>query len=65
MQLNEDKQFRRGYRNIYVLEKLTFPDEKVLTFTMSEEPISGRTIELKVDYSDVLNADAFDDSLIR
>ena len=32
---------------------------------MSEEPISGRTIELKVDYSDVLNADAFDDSLIR
>lgn len=65
MQLNQAKQFRRGYRNIYVLEKLTFPDEKVLVFTMSETPISGRTIDLKIDYADVLNADAFDDSLIR
>ena len=51
------------YRNIFVLEKLTFPDEKVLSFTMSEKPISGRTVTLRIDYADVLNADGFDNSL--
>lgn len=65
MQLNTQKRFVKGYRNIFVLEKLTFPDEKILVFSMSEEPISGRTIDLKIDYADVLNADAFDHSLLK
>lgn len=63
LEMKNIKKFKKGYRNIFVMEKLTFPDEKVLTFTMSEKPISGRTITLKVDYSDVLNADGFDKSL--
>ena len=62
--LKEDS-FKRNYRNIFVLKKLTFPDEKVLTFTFSEDPISGRTITLKVDYSDVLTADTFAPVLAR
>ena len=63
--LNKDKSFKRDYRNIIVLPKFTFPDEKVLSITVSEKQISGRTITLEVDYAEVLNADAFHSSLIR
>lgn len=63
LEMKPIRKFRKTYRNIFVLEKLTFPDEKVLSFTMSEKPISGRTITLKIDYADVLNADGFDNSL--
>lgn len=57
------EKFKKTYRNIFVLKKLTFPDEKILSFSMSEKPISGRTITLRVDYADVLNADAFSQAL--
>ena len=46
-------------RNIFVFEKFTFPDEKVLTIEISEKQISGRTITLRIDYADILHADAF------
>lgn len=65
MQLNNTSRFTRGYRNVFVLEKLTFPDEKVLVFSLSEKAISGRSIDLKIDYADVLNADGFTESLVR
>lgn len=61
--LDETKSFKRHYRNVIVLPKFTFPDEKVLTITVSEEPITGRTISLNVDYADILNADSFHSSL--
>ena len=35
----------------------------ILTIELSEKQISGRTISLKVKYSDVLSADAFSWSL--
>ena len=59
MQLNEVQSFKKNYRNIFVFEKFTFPNEKVLTIEVSEKQISGRTIILRIDYADVLHADAF------
>ena len=57
--------FQRGYRNVVVLEKMTFPNDKVLTIEMSEKQISGRTITLHIDYEDVLSADSFDAALLE
>ena len=61
--LDRSPSFLHGYRNVVVIRKLTFPDDKILTIELSEKQISGRTISLKVKYSDVLNADAFSRSL--
>ncbi len=51
--------FKKNYRNVIVIDKLTFPDEKVLVIEVSENQISGRVIDLAIDYKDVLNADTF------
>lgn len=59
LNFNQEKQFKRDYRNILVLPKMTFPDEKVLTITVNEKQISGRTTTLTIDYHDVLNADGY------
>ena len=59
MQLEKRVSFKKRYRNVFVFEKFTFPDEKVFEIEISEKQISGRTITLKVDYEDVLNADPF------
>ncbi|UZR99614.1 conjugative transposon protein TraN [Chondrinema litorale] len=57
-QLYEDvNAFKKKYRNVFAFPKFTFPDEKVFTIEFAEKQISGRTITLKIDYSDVLNAD--------
>ena len=55
---------RMGYRNVIVLKKMTFPDDKVLTIEMSEKQISGRNISMALDYEDVLAADTFDSILL-
>ena len=59
MQVNNNKVFKKSYRNVFVFEKFTFPDEKVFTIEISEKQISGRTIILRIDYADVLHADTF------
>ena len=56
-----NKHFKKRYRNVLVIKKLTFPDAKVLKIEVSENQISGRTIELNINYDDVLKADCFDD----
>lgn len=58
--LNDAGKFNKTYRQVLVLDKLTFPDEKIITINVSENQISGRTVALNLDYSDVLHADAFD-----
>ncbi len=58
-QLNPQKHFRKNFRNIYVFKKFTFPNSKVMVIRLIEEQLSGRTIEMKVNYSDILNADTF------
>jgi conjugative transposon TraN protein len=63
--LNEKKRFRKDYRQVLVLKKLTFPDEKVLRIEVSEDQISGRVIDIPIEYSDILNADSFDVSSQR
>lgn len=57
--VENDKVFKKKYRNIFVFEKFTFPDQKVFSIEFSEKQISGRTIKLMVNYEDILNADAF------
>ena len=63
LNFNSEKKFKRDYRNVLVLPKLTFPDEKVLTITVNEEQISGRTTTLSIDYQDILNADGYSHSM--
>ena len=64
MMLVKTKSFLHGYRNVMVVRKMTFPNDKVLTIEMSEKQISGRTISVNIDYEDVLNADSFNRSLL-
>lgn len=65
MQLEQTQSFKYGYRNILVVKKLTFPNDKILTIEMSEKQISGRTISLNIDYEDVLCADSFNKVLLE
>jgi len=65
MILDQSRAFRYGYRNVIVLKKMTFPNDKVLSIEISEKQISGRTITLNIDYEDVLYADSFSSILLR
>lgn len=62
--LNRAASFSKGYRNVIVVDKLTFPDEKVLRLEIAEKQISGRVVYINIEYDDVLNADSFDKSLL-
>ena len=62
--LDLTRSFRYGYRNVIVLKKMTFPNDKMLTIELSEQQISGRTISLSIEYEDVLNADSFNNVLL-
>ena len=64
MILDPSRAFRKGYRNVIVLKKMTFPNDKVLSIEISEKQISGRTITLNIDYEDVLYADSFNSILL-
>ena len=63
--LGHSKSFLHGYRNVVVLKKMTFPNDKVLTIELSEKQISGRTISITIDYEDVLSADSFSTLLLK
>ncbi len=52
-----NKYFRRDYRNVFVFKKFTFPGNKVFCISLDEKQISGRSIELNIDYCDLLHAD--------
>ena len=58
-QLYNQKSFKKNYRNIYVFKKFTYPNSKVLKIRLFEEHLSGRTLEMTIKYSDILNADTF------
>lgn len=58
-QLNPQTHFRKNFRNIYVFKKFTYPNSKVMMIRLIEEQLSGRTIEMKVNYSEILKADTF------
>ena len=63
--LEAGKTFRHGYRNVVVVKKMTFPNDKGLTIEMTEKQISGRNISLNIDYEDVLSADSFSAALLE
>ncbi len=65
MELEQRTSFLHGYRNVLVIKKMTFPNDKVLTIEVSEKQISGRTIALNIDYEDVLCADSFNEALLQ
>lgn len=65
MILDESKRFSKGYRNVIVLKKMTFPNDKILSIEISEKQISGRNITLNIDYEDVLYADSFHSTLLQ
>ena len=63
--LEHGKTFKHGYRNVIVVKKMTFPNDKLLTIEMTEQQISGRNISLNIDYEDVLSADSFNTALLE
>ena len=63
--LDDAKTFKYGYRNVIVVKKMTFPNDKILTVEMTEKQISGRNICLNIDYEDVLAADSFNHILLE
>lgn len=65
LSLNHVRKFKKSYRNVLVLPKLTFPDEKVLRLEISENQISGRVITLTIEYEDILHADGFDSDILK
>jgi conjugative transposon TraN protein len=65
LMLENASSFQSGYRNVLVVKKLTFPNQKILSIEVSEKQISGRAISLNIDYEDVLCADSFHDNLLR
>lgn len=62
--LEQSRSFLHGYRNVIVVKKLTFPNDKVLMVELTEKQISGRTISVNIDYEDVLSADGFSSALL-
>lgn len=62
--LNHAKSFQKEYRNVIVLKKLTFPNEKKLRLEISEDQISGRISYIDINYRDILNADSFSSNLL-
>ena len=52
-------EFKKKHRNVFVLKKATFPGSKVLRVSLTEKQISGRTVNLKIKYGDILKADTF------
>ncbi|WOZ83151.1 DUF4138 domain-containing protein (plasmid) [Segatella hominis] len=63
----ENISFRFTIDEHFVLRiiKMTFPNDKVLSISLSEKQISGRNISINLDYEDLLAADSFDSILLR
>jgi conjugative transposon TraN protein len=57
-QYNQAAGFSKSYRNVFVFDKFTFPDDKIFTIELAEKQISGRAEVLKVFYKDVLKAES-------
>ena len=62
--LEQSSSFKHGYRNVIVLKKLTFPNDKILSIEVTEKQISGRNISLDIEYEYVLSADSFNKVLL-
>jgi len=57
-QYNHTADFTKTYRNVFVFEKFTFPNDKIFTIELAEKQFSGRAEVLKIKYSDILGAES-------
>lgn len=48
--------FKSKQRNIYVIKKVIFPSNKVLKLSLTEKQLSGRIVNVNINYDDVLQA---------
>jgi Domain of unknown function (DUF4138) len=53
---NENSVITGSWRNIYIFKKLTYPTQKIFSVELTEQQISGRKVELKIGYKDVLKS---------
>jgi len=57
--LYSPERFKKNFRNIYVIKKVSFSGEKLLKVSLSEKQLSKRTLSLNISYGDLLHADTF------
>lgn len=53
---NENSVITSAWRNIYIFKKFTYPTQKIFSIELTEQQISGRKVELKMGYSQVLKS---------
>lgn len=57
----DDVKLRNGsWRNVYLFDRFTYPNDKVLEIVCTEKEYSGRKAELRIDYNQVLKSDYID-----
>ena len=52
----DGKIITNSFHNFYIFKKFTYPTEKLLEIEMTEQQYSGRKVDLKIKYNQVLNA---------
>ncbi|WP_256009459.1 conjugative transposon protein TraN [Desertivirga xinjiangensis] len=57
LSLFPNSKFKRYYRNVFVFKKFTYPGSKILNVSLTEKQISGRNVQLKIPYKEILEAD--------
>ncbi len=55
--LFDRQSFKKHYRNVYVFRKFSYPGNKLLHVSLTEKQLSGRNLDLKIPYQDILGAD--------
>ena len=53
---NEGRIITAKFNNYYIFKKFTYPTEKLLDIEMTDKQYSGRKVDLKIKYNQVLNA---------
>ena len=56
----DGKIITKKWMNFYVFKKFTYPTQKLFSIEMTEKQYSGRKIDLKVQYKQILNAEQLD-----
>ncbi|HUZ57503.1 MAG TPA: DUF4138 domain-containing protein, partial [Hanamia sp.] len=44
------------WRNFYIFKKFTYPTQKLLEIEMTEKQYSGRRVDLKIEYNQILKS---------
>ena len=53
---SDGKIITNRFSNFYIFKKFTYPTQKLLEIEMTEKQYSGRRVDLKIEYSQVLNS---------